>query len=49
LKRSIDEQGNQKIGKKFAQVLEKVAKTVAKPKIAKTSTSNLYLKVKALT
>ncbi len=26
-------QGDQEIGKKFAQILEKVAKTVAKPKM----------------
>jgi hypothetical protein len=45
-------QGDQKIGKKFAQILEKVAKTVAKPKetkiissklnLTKTTTSNLF-------
>jgi len=38
-------QGDQKIGKKFTQVLEKVAQTVAKPKIAKISTSKLNLKI----
>jgi hypothetical protein len=30
----IAKQGDQKIGRKFAQILGKVAQTVAKPKIA---------------
>jgi hypothetical protein len=38
-------QGDRNIGKTFAQILEKkVAKTVAKPKIDKMSTSKLNLK-----
>ncbi len=40
------EQGDQKIGGKFAQILDKVAKTVAKLKYAKTSSLRLDLKVK---
>jgi hypothetical protein len=36
--------GDKKIGKN-AQILEKVAKTVTKPKIAKISTTKLNLKV----
>jgi hypothetical protein len=35
-------QGDQKIGEKFAQILEKVATTIAKAKSAKTSTSNHF-------
>ncbi len=35
-------QGDQKINKKFAQMFEKVAKTVAKAKKAKSSTSNHF-------
>ncbi len=30
-----EEQGDQKIGKQFAQIMEKVAKTVAKTKMSK--------------
>ncbi len=39
------EQGDQKIGKTFAQIKEKVAKTVGKPKNAKSSSSKLNLTV----
>jgi hypothetical protein len=38
-------QGDQKIGKKFTQILEKVAKTVAKQTNAEMSTSKLNLEV----
>ncbi len=38
-------QGDQKIGKKFTQILEKVAKTVAKQKNAEMYTSKLNLEV----
>jgi hypothetical protein len=41
----LHHQGDQKIGKN-TQILEKVAKTVPKSKIAKTFTSKLTLKVK---
>jgi hypothetical protein len=36
-------QGDQQIGNKFAQFFEKVAKLVAQPKIAQSSTSRLIL------
>jgi hypothetical protein len=39
------DQGDQKIGGNFAQIMDKVAKIVAKPKNAKTSSSRLNLKV----
>ncbi len=39
------QQGDQKIGEKIAQILEKIAKKVAKPKISKISTPKLNLKV----
>jgi hypothetical protein len=38
---SVHDQGDQKIFKKFTQILEKVAKTVAKPK----KWQNIYTKV----
>jgi hypothetical protein len=39
------DQGDQKIGKKIAQILEKVAKTIAKLKNAKVFSSKLNWKV----
>jgi hypothetical protein len=39
------EQGDQKIGIEFAQILDKVAKTVAKSENAKISSSKLNLDV----
>ena len=42
-------QGDQKIGGKFAQFLDEVAKTVAKPKKCQNISSKLNLKVKIYT
>jgi hypothetical protein len=46
---SFPEQGDQMIGIKFAQNLDKVAKTVAKPENAKMSSSKLNLNVQQST
>jgi hypothetical protein len=45
LRKGVGLQGDQTMGKKFAQSLEKVAKTVAKQKNAKITSLKLNVKV----
>jgi hypothetical protein len=47
--KDASDQGDQKIGEKFAQIFDKVAKTVATPKNAKTPAPKLNLKVNIYT